>query len=104
VDATAEERSEIARISLGDGIRRIAAEIRNSLDFHLGSRGEGPVSRAILTGPALDLNGFDVALGREIGIPLLRGEVELASTAAAGHVPMSRLAVAAGLSIEEGAK
>ncbi len=96
------EHAEYARVALGDGVRRIAAEIRNSLDFHLGARGEGPVSRAILTGPALDLNGFDLALGREIGIPLVRGEVELASSAAAGHVPMSRLAVAAGLSVEEG--
>ena len=107
-EATAEseandaEHAEFARTALGDGVRRIAAEIRNSLDFHLGARGEGPVSRAILTGPALDLNGFDLALGREIGIPLVRGEVELASSAAAGHVPMSRLAVAAGLSVEEG--
>ena len=74
------------------------------MDFHLGARGEGPVSRAILTGPALDLKDFDLALGREIGIPLVRGEVELASSAAAGHVPMSRLAVAAGLSVEEGRK
>jgi len=101
-DASAKEHAEFARTALGDGIRRIAAEIRNSLDFHLGARGEGPVSRAILTGPALDLNGFDLALGREIGIPLVRGEVELASSASAGHVPMSRLAVAAGLSVEEG--
>jgi hypothetical protein len=60
--------------------------------------------RAILTGPALDLQGFDVALGRELGVPLTRGEVALASPEAAGHVPMSRLAVAAGLSVEEGVK
>ncbi len=32
----------------------------------------------------------------------MRGEVELASATASGHVPMSRLAVAAGLSVEEG--
>jgi type IV pilus assembly protein PilM len=101
---SADDHAEIARIALGDGIRRIAAEIRNSLDFHLGSRGQGPVARAILTGPALDLNGFDVALGREIGLPLVRAEVELAAPDANGHVPMSRLAVAAGLSVEEGPK
>ena len=29
----------------------------------------------MLTGPALDLIGFDVALGRELGMPLTRGEV-----------------------------
>jgi type IV pilus assembly protein PilM len=93
---------EVARMALADGIRRIAAEIRNSLDFHLSSHGDGAVSRAVLTGPALDLPGFDVALGRELGLTLARGAVELADENAAGHVPMSRLPVAAGLSLSEG--
>jgi type IV pilus assembly protein PilM len=98
------EQLEIARTGLADGIRRIAAEVRNSLDFHRSSRGEEPVTRAILTGPALDLAGFDHALARELDLPISRGEVELASPGAAGHVPMSRLAVAAGLSVMEGPK
>ena len=101
-EATALEHAELARVVLSDGIRRIAAEIRNSLDFHLGARGEAPISRAILTGPALDLDGFDTALGRELGLAITRGEVALASPGSAGHVPMSRLAVAAGLSLAEG--
>jgi type IV pilus assembly protein PilM len=100
--AASSDHQQIARTALGDGIRRIAAEVRNSLDFHLGSHGEAPVSRAVLTGPALDLSGFDLALSRELGLPLERGVVELASPTAAGHVPMSRLAVAAGLSLLEG--
>jgi len=103
-EAQAEENAEVARAALGDGIRRIAAEIRNSLDFHLGVHGENPIAHAVLTGPALDLTGFDVALGRELGLQLTRGEVALASPNAAGHVPMSRLAVAAGLSVAEGPK
>ncbi len=98
------EQLEIARTGLSDGIRRIAAEVRNSLDFHRVSRGEQPVSRAILTGPALDLTGFDVALARELDLPITRGAVALASPEASGHVPMSRLAVAAGLSLPEGAQ
>jgi type IV pilus assembly protein PilM len=93
---------ELARTALSDGIRRIAAEVRNSLDFHLSSHGDGAVSRAVLTGPALDLPGFDVALGRELGLTLARGAVEVADESAVGHVPMSRLAVAAGLSLQEG--
>jgi type IV pilus assembly protein PilM len=101
VSATSDQL-EIARIALGDGIRRIAAEVRNSLDFHRVSRGEQPVSRAVLTGPALDLTGFDAALSRELDLPITRGAVALASPEAAGHVPMSRLAVAAGLSLAEG--
>ncbi len=98
------EQLELARTGLSDGIRRIAAEVRNSLDFHRVSRGEQPVSRAILTGPALDLTGFDVALARELDLPITRGAVALASPEASGHVPMSRLAVAAGLSLSEGAQ
>ncbi len=100
--ASSAEQRELARTALGDGIRRIAAEVRNSLDFHLGSHGATPVTRGILTGPALDLPGFDVALSRELGLSLERGNVALASPGAAGHVPMSRLAVAAGLSLMEG--
>ena len=102
VAAATSDHDELARTALTDGIRRIAAEVRNSLDFHLSSHGSVPVSRAVLTGPALDLPGFDLALAGELGLPLARGEVALASAGAAGHVPMSRLAVAAGLSLSEG--
>jgi len=98
------DQLELARVGLSDGIRRIAAEVRNSLDFHRASRGEAPVGRAVLTGPALDIAGFDLALARELDLPLARGTVALASPGAAGHVPMSRLAVAAGLSLAEGPK
>jgi type IV pilus assembly protein PilM len=100
--AAAADHDELSRSAMADGIRRIASEVRNSLDFHLSSHGDVPVSRAVLTGPALDLPGFDLALGRELGLPLTRGAVALASPGAAGHVPMSRLAVAAGLSLSEG--
>jgi type IV pilus assembly protein PilM len=96
------DHGRVARMALTDGIRRIAAEVRNSLDFHTSSHGEGAVSRAVLTGPALDLPGFDVALGRELGLTLTRGSVDVVDEAAMGHVPMSRLAVAAGLSVQEG--
>jgi type IV pilus assembly protein PilM len=98
----AAEHGAMARVALADGIRRIAAEVRNSLDFHMSSHGDGAVSRAILTGPALDIRGFDAALGRELGLTLVRGSVDVADQSAMGHVPMSRLAVAAGLSVQEG--
>jgi type IV pilus assembly protein PilM len=96
------DQIELARTGLADGVRRIAAEVRNSLDFHRASRNEQPVTRAVLTGPVLDLIGFDAALARELDLPLTRGAVDLASPDAAGYVPMSRLAVAAGLSVAEG--
>jgi type IV pilus assembly protein PilM len=96
--------AETAAAELVNGVRRIASEVRNSLDFHLGADGENPIARVVLTGQALDLPGFDAALGRELGLEITRGEVALASPAAAGNVPVSRLAVAAGLSVAEGPK
>ena len=41
-----------ARRVLLDGARRIAAEVRNSLDFHLAQGGNAVVERAVLAGPA----------------------------------------------------
>jgi type IV pilus assembly protein PilM len=96
--------AETAASELANGIRRIASEVRNSLDFHLGAHGENPIARVVLTGPALDLPGFDVALGHELGLEITRADVALASPSAAGNVPISRLAVAAGLSVAEGPK
>jgi hypothetical protein len=42
-------------------------------------------------------------LARELGIVVARGEVALASPTAAGDVPPGLLAVAAGLSVPDGA-
>jgi type IV pilus assembly protein PilM len=86
-----------ARRLLIDGARRIAADVRNSLDFHLAQGGHAVVSRAILTGPAGAIPGFDVALSSELGLPVTVGRVD--STSA--DVDGGRLAVAAGLAVEE---
>jgi type IV pilus assembly protein PilM len=86
-----------ARRLLIDGARRIAADVRNSLDFHLAQDGHAIVSRAILTGPAGAIPGFDVALSSELGMPVALGRVDAGSPAADG----GRLAVAAGLAVEE---
>jgi type IV pilus assembly protein PilM len=94
---------EIARAALADGIHRIAAEVRNSLDFHHGQGARAGVARAVLCGPALDIPGFDKALSAELGIPVGAGLVSQVNADAAGSVPASRLTIAAGLAIEEGA-
>jgi type IV pilus assembly protein PilM len=86
-----------ARRLLIDGARRIAADVRNSLDFHLAQGGHAIVSRAILTGAAGAIPGFDVALSSELGMPVTLGRVDAGSPAADG----GRLAVAAGLAVEE---
>jgi type IV pilus assembly protein PilM len=86
-----------ARRILLDGARRIAADVRNSLDFYMGQGGDGMVSRAILTGPAVTIPGFDVALSSELGLPVTAGVID----GAPDGVPAGRLAVAAGLATEK---
>ncbi len=94
--------AQVVNTALNDGIRRIAAEVRHSIDFYLAGRQDGPLTRALLCGPALEIPGFADGLSRELGITVRRGEVALASPNAAGDVPRSILAVAAGLSVPEG--
>jgi type IV pilus assembly protein PilM len=86
-----------ARRTLLEGVRRIAAEVRNSLDFHLAQGGNAAVGRAVLTGPATSIPGFEVALASELGLPVTVGAVDGAPAGIDG----GRLAVAAGLAVEE---
>jgi type IV pilus assembly protein PilM len=92
----------MAQTALAEGIHRIAAEVRNSLDFHTGQGAGAGVARAVLCGPALDIAGFDSALSAELGMPVGAGLVSQVTADAAGSVPASRLTIAAGLAIEEG--
>jgi type IV pilus assembly protein PilM len=86
-----------ARRALLDSARRTAAEIRNSLDFQLAQGGAGIVSRAILVGPASAIPGYDAALASELGLPVSVGVVD----GAPSGLEAGRLAVAAGLAVEE---
>ena len=84
-----------ARIILADGIRRIAGEVRNTIDFHLSSA-PGSISRCVLTGPAVSVPGFAEALAADLNLPVEPGVVagtELREPA--------RVAVAAGLALTE---
>jgi type IV pilus assembly protein PilM len=85
-----------ARRVLMEGVRRIAAEIRNSLDFHQAQGGVTAVSRAMLSGPAAAVPGFAVALSSELGLPMVAGAVDAPDGLHAG-----RIAVVAGLAVEE---
>jgi type IV pilus assembly protein PilM len=80
-----------------DGVRRIASEVRSSLDFHRMQEDAGTVSRAVMTGPASAIPGFDVALASELGIPVEQGLVD----GAPGGVDAGRVTVAAGLALME---
>ena len=91
-----EEIVENARRVLLDGVRRIAADVRSSLDFHRMQDEAAAVSRAIVTGPATVIPGFSTALASELGMPVEDGAVD----APAGLEP-GRVTVAAGLAIAE---
>jgi len=86
-----------ARAVLLDGSRRIAAEARNSLDFHGTQGATRSVSRAVITGPVTAVPGFGAALESELGLPV---EARVVDGAPPGLNPGS-LTIAAGLAIAE---
>jgi type IV pilus assembly protein PilM len=88
------------RTVLENGIREIAGEVRNSLDFHRSQEGGGEVSRVVLSGAALDLPGFAEALQEQLGVQVERESVSSDGQGFDGISP-HRLAIAAGLAVEE---
>ncbi|HKE81129.1 MAG TPA: hypothetical protein VKB54_17560, partial [Solirubrobacteraceae bacterium] len=80
-----------------DGVRRIAADVRSSLDFHRMQDDTTSVSRAVLTGPASAIPGFATALASELGMPVEQGTVD----GTPPGVDAARVTVAAGLALEE---
>jgi type IV pilus assembly protein PilM len=88
---------ESARRVLLDGVRRIAADVRSSLDFHRMQDEAAAVSSAVLTGPAAGIPGFAAALASELGMTVDEGVVD---GVPAGLEP-GLVTVAAGLAVEE---
>jgi type IV pilus assembly protein PilM len=90
-----------ARSVLSEGVHKLGDEVRNSLDFHVMQVGSTAVERVVLTGPVVAIPGFSEQIGQQIGVPL---EVRLVPEARAGGfsgVDAGRLAVAAGLTVDE---
>ena len=90
-----------ARSVLSEGARRIADEVRNSIDFHAMQVGAAGLERAVMTGPGVDIEGLSDELAQAIGLPVEIGLVEEARSGGLGGVEAGRLAVAAGLTIED---
>lgn len=86
---------------LTQGVHRIATEIRNSLDFYRAQVGALAAEKAVVTGSAVAIPGFVAALGEEIGLAAEPGVVGETHPGASGGIDGGRLAVAAGLAIEE---
>ncbi len=92
-----------ARSVLSEGVRRIGDEVRNSLDFHVMQMGSSAVERVVLTGPVVAIPGFSEQIGQQIGVPLEVGLVSEGRAGGFGGVDAGRLAVAAGLTLDEAA-
>jgi type IV pilus assembly protein PilM len=90
-----------ARNVLSEGVRRIADEVRNSLDFYTMQEGATAVERAVLTGPAVAIPGFTDHVGQELALPLEAGVATEGRPGGLGGADPGQLAVAAGLTIEE---
>lgn len=88
---------ETARRILLDGVRRIAADVRSSLDFHRMQDEHAAVARAVVTGPATEIPGFATALASELGMPAEDGTVD----GSPDGVQAGRITVAAGLALSE---
>jgi type IV pilus assembly protein PilM len=89
-----------ARAVLLQGSRRLAGDIRASLEFHRTQAVAGAdVERAVLTGAAVAVPGFAEALAAELGMP-----VETRSVTAGkdydGDGDLAGMTVAAGLAVE----
>lgn len=90
-----------ARAVLGDGTRRLASEIRTSLEFHQSQAVAGnDFEHAILTGAAVAIAGFADSLSAELGMPVQTSTVA-AGTHFDGSVDLGSATVAAGLAVEE---
>ncbi len=89
------------RSVLENGVRELTGEIRNSIDFHRTQDQGGEVAYVSLSGAALDLPGFAVALESSLGIEVRGEAVGLADVSLEGSVSTNRLSVAAGLTTVE---
>jgi type IV pilus assembly protein PilM len=91
---------EDVRLVIENGIREIAGEVRNSLDFHRSQEPAGEVSHVSLSGAALGVNGFPEALSSALDIEV-RAETVALSDKTLDTGAAHRLAVAAGLATLE---
>jgi len=93
--------AEEARVVLENGVRAIAGEVRNSLDFHRSQEGGADVARVVLSGAALDLHGFPEALQAALGVQVDGETVGVADGGMLRGASAHRLAVATGLTRAE---
>ena len=90
-----------ARNVLSEGVERIGDDVRNSLDFHSMQEGTSAASSMVLTGPAVAIPGFADQLSQMVSLPLEVGRIAEGRPGGFGGIDGGRLAVAAGLAVDE---
>jgi type IV pilus assembly protein PilM len=85
------------RQALEDGVHQVADTVRNSLNFYRMQESAETVERAVLTGPAVAIQGFAEALADQLNMPVQPAVV--ASTLEGAD--SGRLTVAAGLALHD---
>ena len=86
---------------LEEGIHQIADAVRSSVEYYRMQENAVPVEEGVLTGPAVAIPGFVETLGQRLRLPLTGAVVGPAEGDAPGRHDLGRLAVAAGLAVEE---
>jgi len=91
-----------ARRILIDGTRRLASDVRASLEFHRtqAASGGADVEQAVLTGTAVAVPGFAEALAAELGMPVQTRSVSSADDVAPDS-ELASMTVAAGLAVAQ---
>jgi type IV pilus assembly protein PilM len=89
-----------ARAILVEGTRRLATEVRASLEFHQTQAAAAEIAHAVLTGAAASIPGFAPALSSELGMPVHTRSVE-ASDELAATTDLGGMTIAAGLAVEQ---
>src|SRR5258708_8116556 len=93
-DAPAASDADVWAV-LDNGVREIAGEVRNSLDFHRSQDGGGEVASIVLSGPALQISGFATALQNELRVPITPQTAFVPPEDTLGPLPPPRLATPA---------
>jgi type IV pilus assembly protein PilM len=90
-----------ARTVLADGVRRIADDVRNSLDYYRAQEAVTAVEGAVVTGPAVGIPAFVDQLAADLDMRVEPGHVGSVRPEVLAEADAGSMAVAAGLAIEE---
>jgi len=96
----ASQVDELALEILDAGITSLADDLTKTLEFHASQHAGTPITAAVVTGDASLIPNFPEVLGQQMRMEVRRGAPASANEAL-GTVELARVALAAGLAVEE---